>query len=101
MPPASKTSADPARIMSDANMTVWSPDPHTVLVGRRGRPASCERPIERSIQENRIFEEIGHLVCGAGHRVEEPDQAVHPAPEDPNGGLARPGGPVDESNEVP
>ena len=74
---------------------------HTVLVGRRGRPASRERPIQRSIQENRIFEEIGHLVCGARHRVEEPDQAVHPAPEDPNGGLARPGGPVDESNEVP
>src|SRR3989440_8854229 len=141
MPPASRTSADPARIMSDANMTVWSPDPHTLFTvtapTRSGRPpksaacragfwprpaaitlpmstssmsagtrpdrftASRERPIQRSIQENRIFEEIGHLECGARHRVEEPDQAIHPAPEDPNGRLARPGGPVDESNEVP
>src|SRR2546430_4873640 len=43
MPPARTTSAEPARIMSDANITACSPEPHTLLTvtapTRSGRPA--------------------------------------------------------------
>src|SRR6266581_1782601 len=48
MPPARRTSAEPARIMSDANMTVWRLEPHTLFTvtapTRSGRPpksAAC------------------------------------------------------------
>src|SRR6059036_2300592 len=58
MPPARTTSAEPARIMSDANITACSPEPHTLLTvtapTRSGRPANsaawragfCPRPAE-------------------------------------------------------
>src|SRR5437016_4932610 len=58
MPPARTTSAEPARIMSDANITACSPEPHTLLTvtapTRSGRPADnaawragfCPRPAE-------------------------------------------------------
>src|SRR6058998_3190205 len=43
MPPARTTSAEPARIMSEANITAWSPEPHTLLTvtapTRSSRPA--------------------------------------------------------------
>src|SRR5437016_2950783 len=58
MPPARTTSAEHARIMSDANITACSPEPHTLLTvtapTRSGRPADnaawragfCPRPAE-------------------------------------------------------
>src|SRR2546426_6607651 len=44
--------------------------PHAFLVWRRRMLASRERSIERPIEQNRIVEEVGHLVCGARHAVE-------------------------------
>src|SRR5437867_1311028 len=63
--------------------------------------ASRERSIERSIEQDRIVEEVGHLVRGARHRVEETDQTVHPAAENSDRGLVRPRGRVGEPDEVP
>src|SRR5437870_7272328 len=44
MPPARTTSAEPARIMSEANITACNPEPHTLLTvtapTRSGRPAN-------------------------------------------------------------
>src|SRR3989454_5430129 len=66
-----------------------------------GVGASHQLPIERSIEQDRVVEQIRHLIRGTDEAVKQPGEPEGAAPDDTDRRLARPRGRVDEADELP